>query len=159
MELASKLDVADGYNSEILDKANQYIENNDSLLKFVDQAYWKTCKNLEKNNRNNILPLIVLGSWVESMHFLVKNAEGTAQEDGIYKELYNQKENLINMINYFNDLNKSAETPELKNEMKNWQTRLEKILVGFNEIDVNKSTEQYNRIISQIEGLRVDLIK
>jgi len=159
IDLAHKLDIEEGYNSELMDKAYKNLENNDSLIKFASEAYWKTCTNLEKDKRNNILPLVVLGSWIESMHVLAKVSIGSTSENGINNQLYGQKEHLISLISYFNDISKAESNSNLKNSIKKWLNKLEKIHARYNEIDDSKRNDRYKNLIAQIEELRTEMIE
>jgi hypothetical protein len=157
IDISNKLDIIEGYNSSFLDRANHNLDNNDSLIQIASEAYMRTCKVLERMNRNNILPLIVLGSWIESIHFLVRNSAGSNASDELYKELYNQKETLDNIIIYFNDINVNSDSPDLKKEMKKWLIRLRQIQGKYNEIDISKGNDQFKNVIFQIEGLRMEI--
>jgi hypothetical protein len=163
IELAHKLDIEDGYNSNLLDKAYKNIDNTDSLNYVAGEAYLRTCTNLEKNNRTNILPLVVLGSWIESMHIMAKSSLGSKQESGLFKDLYNQKEHLKSLILYFNDVISTPDKTGLTEDMKKWLKKLELILEKYNEIDAsdmnNLGVDQLKSIIFQIEDLRSIIIE
>jgi len=163
IELAHKLDIEDGYNSNLLDKAYKNIDNTDSLNYVAGEAYWRTCTNLEKNNRTNILPLIVLGSWTESVHIMAKASIGSSMEAGLFKELYNQKEHLKSLILYFNDVISNPDKTGLTGDMKKWLKKLELIFEKYNEINASEmnslGVDQLKNIIFQIEDLRSMMIE
>jgi len=163
IELAHKLDVDEGYNSKILDKAYKNLENPDSLNQIASEAYWKTCTSLEKNNRDNILPLIIMSSWIESVYTLSKASAGSSPEDGLYSEMYNQKENLANLIVYFNDVITTQKESELSSILAKWLKNMEQLLAKYNEIevvDISKvDIQQLENIILQIENFRSLMIE
>ncbi|MBN1252066.1 MAG: hypothetical protein JXA16_08010, partial [Bacteroidales bacterium] len=100
IELAHELDITEGYDEKVLDRTYDNIENNDSLSNIAEEAYWKTCNYLEKNKKINILPFIIVGSWLESMHILTESSKNITDKKLIYAEIYNQKESLKNLIFY-----------------------------------------------------------
>ncbi len=163
IELAHKLDIEDGYSTNLLDKAYKNIENSDSLNYIAGEAYWKTCTNLEKNDRTNILPLIVMSSWLESMHTLSKASIGSSSETGLFIELDNQKENLVNLIAYFKDVISTQKKSELTEVLEKWANKLDQILAKYNEIKTtdksNLGIEQFENVIFQIEDLRSQIIE
>lgn len=162
IDLAHKLDIEKGYNSKVLDRAYDNISNNDSLSEIAAEAYLKTCNSLEENNTTNILPFIVLGSWLESVHILTQASLGSTPEDGLFLELFSQKEHLIGMINYLSDAVKSAQNTAEHNEMKIMLEKLKQIQQEFNKINATSPDKleisQFKDIILLIDEMRQQII-
>jgi len=161
-ELAGKLEISEGYDNKMVDRASRNIDDNDSINKLAREAYWRTCNYLEKNNKTYVLPLIILGSWIESVHVLVNTSIGTKTEDGLYKDIYLQKEVVSNLTAYFNDAILKEENPQYKLSLTNWLGKLQKVKTDFDLIineDVNKiDMEQLKKIIVTLEELRSEIV-
>lgn len=161
IDLAYKLNIEEGYESELLDKAYDNIENNDTLSKIASNAYLKTCTTLEKSNRENVLPFIVLGSWVESVYVLSHACMGSVPEDGIFLKLYEQKDHLEGLIAYFKDIQSSENNTE-KEEVQAKLMKLEKLKEEYNKIELSESevpgAEKLKDVIIAIQELRAELI-
>jgi len=162
IDLAHKLDIEKGYNSKVLDRAYDNINNNDSLSEIAAEAYLKTCNSLEENNTLNILPFIVLGSWLESVHILTQASLGSLPEDGLFEELYNQKEHLVGMINYLNDAVKASQNTSEQNEMKTLLEKLKQLQAKYNKINASDpgkpGIDQFKDIIFLINEMRQQII-
>jgi hypothetical protein len=163
IELANKLDIEDGYNSNTLDRAYKNIDNEDSLSNIVGESYWRTCSTLEKSKRDNILPMIVIGSWIESMHVLTRNCIGSSPESGIFTELYKQQAHLDKIIVYLNDVLKEIKTPNAKIDLEAMLNRLNLIKGKYQEIDPSNPNDfglgQFKDVIFQIEDIRNSMLE
>ncbi len=161
IDLTYKLNIEEGYESELLDRAYDNIDNNDTLSKIASNAYHKTCTALEKSKRENVLPFIVLGSWVESVYILTHACKGSKPEDGIYDELYGQKKHLEGLITYFNDILNSENNTE-KEEIKSKLLKLKKLKREYDKIDFSDTekpkAEKLKEVIILIQELRADLV-
>lgn len=161
-ELAGKLDISEGYDNRMIDRASRNIDDSDSISKLAREAYWRTCNYLEKNNKTYVLPLIILGSWIESVHVLVNTSLGTKKEDGLYKEIYLQKEVVSNLTTYFSDVILKEENPQYKLSLTNWLAKLQKVQADFDLIineDVNSiDMEKLKKIIVTLEELRSEIV-
>jgi hypothetical protein len=162
IELAHKLNIQDGYNSSTLDRAYENIDNEDSLAYIVGESYWRTCSNLEKNKRDNILPMVVIGSWIESMHILTRACIDSPPESDMFNELFLQMKHLEKLIAYTNDALNSMENSDSKIEISKVAGMLNPIqekyqlLDGKNPSDLSLS--QFKDIIFLIENLRNTMI-
>lgn len=90
IELAGDLDITEGYNENVLNRTYDNLNNNDTLCFIAAEAYWVTCRHLEKNNKINILPYIIVGSWLESQYIFANIVEKDMSDSPLYEEFYNQ---------------------------------------------------------------------
>jgi hypothetical protein len=163
IDLANKLNIQDGYNSTTLDRAYKNLNNSDSLPYIISESYWKTCVVLEKTKRDNILPMIVGGSWIESMHILSRNCIGSKQGSTVYVELYNQLRHLENMILFLDDASKDMKVTGSKTEISLLSKKLGSIKQKYQSIDgtdpSNFNLAQFKDVIFQIEDLRNSMLE
>ncbi len=161
IDLAYKLNIEQGYESQLLDKAYDHIDNNDTLSKIASNAYLKTCITLEESNRENILPFIVLGSWVESVYILSRACLGSSQEQGVFIELYEQKKHLDGIIAYFNDMLNSNNDIG-KDEIKAMLKTLNELKEEYNKIEQtnvqNLDADKLKNVIVLVQEMRSKLI-
>lgn len=163
IELANKLDIQDSYNSKTLDRAYDNLNNEDSLSYIAGESYWKSCSNLERNKRANILPFVIVGSWVESMHILTRNCIGSPPETGLFIELFQQLKHLDKLIAFLSDTSSGVESSGSKAEIENMLIRLKSIQEKYNKIDSSNvaalGLSQFKDVIFQIEDFRNTMLE
>jgi hypothetical protein len=52
----------------VYERMNNNMENRDSLLQIVSEAYWSLNGYLKKDGREEISALVIAGGWVEGLH-------------------------------------------------------------------------------------------
>ena len=163
IELAHKLNIQDGYNSKTLDRAYENIDNEDSLSYIAGESYYRTCSILEKEKRDNILPLVVIGSWIESMHILSKACLDSPAESGLFEEFYTQMKHLEKLLNYTNDALNGMQHSDSKAEILKVVELMNSIQEKFKLIENASPSEigaaQFKDVISQIEYLRNTMLE
>jgi len=161
IDLAYKLNIEEGYESELLDEAYDNIDNTNTLSRIASDAYLRTCTTLEATNRENVLPFIVLGSWLESIYILSHACVGSSPKDGIFIELYEQKKHLEGMITYLNDI-LNSENNNGKDEIKSMLQMLKKLQAEYNKVDSTNldslDVEKLKGVIVVIQEIRSKLI-
>ena len=159
IELAQELDITKGYNEQVLDRSYDNIENNDSLSIIAKQAYRKTCDYLEKNEKINILPFTIVGSWIESMYILTEYTKITKGKKLIYKEIYKQKVSLKNLIDYLHEVMNDSNAFIVNADIQEIIDSLKLLKKEFNDIknendltSYDKQFEQINLLITKFRG-------
>jgi len=157
IELAQELDITRGYNEQVLDRSYDNIENNDSLSIIAKQAYKTTCEYLEENEKINILPFTIVGSWIESMFILTEYSIKSENKKPIYLEIYKQQESLKNLTNYLHNVMADSnafivndDIQEIINTLKLLQTEFDKI----DDKDITNFDKQFIEINSIIVKFR-----
>lgn len=109
--LAEELQLSAAFERKTIERIEENLSNEDSLLHILSKVYRNTDRYLKENNRNNIGVLVLTGGWVESVYFLAQISELT-QSDAIMTRLGEQKyplENLIKILTpYYNDSDQYA---------------------------------------------------
>jgi hypothetical protein len=111
-ELADGLSISGAFDKSFIERFENNINKQDSLLSIVQDAY-RTGDNFLKNNKQkNISALILTGGWIESMYFAVSiNAIETNER--IVERIGEQKQSLETIISILKDYN----TNEMNNEL------------------------------------------
>ncbi len=135
IELAQELDITKGYNEEVLDRTYDNIENNDTLSTIANQAYKTTCNYLEENEKINILPFTIVGSWIEGMYILTENIHNSKKKELIFIEIYNQKESLNNLINYLHQAMTDSNAFIINDDIQEIIKQLKQLKNEFNKIE------------------------
>jgi hypothetical protein len=98
-QLADQLGVTSAFNNETMDRIETNIENRDSLLEIISDAFYTIDGYLKENNRQNISALVITGGWIEGLYLATKVTQDSkvAPED-LKKRIADQKYSLGDLI-------------------------------------------------------------
>lgn len=96
-KLSQELGIDDALQVEIIDKIENNIDNEDSLLYYLTGTYRQFDSYLKKNNRKDIGVLIITGGWIESLYILSHSAVNSKNRQ-LINRLGEQKHPLDNLI-------------------------------------------------------------
>lgn len=96
-KLSQELDIDDALQVDIIDKIENNIDNQDSLLLYLTGTYRQFDSYLKRNNRKDIGVLIITGGWIESLYILSHSAVDSKNRV-LINRLGEQKHPLDNLI-------------------------------------------------------------
>jgi hypothetical protein len=114
--LAKSIGVSNSFDENMGDRMTSNQENRDSTLSIISQAFKTANITLRKNNRPGTSTLLVVGAWVEGIYIACKTAKETNSEP-IVKEIFAQKESLINLIELVRSSNISPNANYIINDL------------------------------------------
>lgn len=95
-------------------RAEKNMDNKDSLLKIIDEIYVRGDGYLRTNDRVQTATYIFVGSWVEAIYIVCKQAEvekDATKKANINKQLWDQRfylKNLVDLLSEFKDKKENA---------------------------------------------------
>lgn len=96
-KLSQELGIQNALQVDIIDKIENNIDNQDSLLYYLTGTYRQFDSYLKSNNRKDIGVLIITGGWIESIYILSNNAVNSKNRQ-LINRLGEQKHPLDNLI-------------------------------------------------------------
>ncbi|MBN2669684.1 MAG: hypothetical protein JXR60_10695 [Bacteroidales bacterium] len=132
---AEELQLSGAFDMNTIQRVENNLGNEDSLLFILSKAYRNTDKYLKDNNRQDIGVLVITGGWIESLFFLAQVAQETQNEE-VIRRLGEQKyplENLIKILSPF--YNSSDQHVELIDALVD-------LAYVFDGIDINYTYEE-----------------
>jgi hypothetical protein len=98
-QLADQLGVTSAFNNETMDRIETNIENRDSLLEIISDAFYTIDGYLKENNRQNISALVITGGWIEGLYLATKiTQDSKTAPDDLKKRIADQKYSLGDLI-------------------------------------------------------------
>ncbi|MBI4647526.1 MAG: hypothetical protein HY738_13290 [Bacteroidia bacterium] len=174
-QISKEIGIPEEKISNTLGKAEQYMENKDSLLNIIQDAYLTADDYLKENDRNSIAALIYFGAWTEAVYIAVnlyqKNnsnkehlsmyiAEQKFSLNNLHKLLKNSYDNdeIYHYILMVNRLKKVFDDIQIyvSDTTANIDTLKKVITVGKTEVKI--TPEQIIEIIKAIRRIRNDII-
>lgn len=112
--LAGELEILDHIDSKLVSRLSSNVSNRDSVLRLSSQFFHSADKYLKNNKRSDLAGLILLGGWVESIHFALDAATTNPE---IRKRVGEQKHACASLTNLLIEANMPA-LEQLTSEMK-----------------------------------------
>lgn len=98
-QLADQLGVTSAFNNETMDRIETNIENRDSLLEIISDAFYTIDGYLKENNRQNISALVITGGWIEGLYLATKiTKDSKSAPEDLKKRIADQKYSLGDLI-------------------------------------------------------------
>lgn len=133
-KLAEELNIAIGYSEAMVDRFQMNMDNHDSLYHLSNTIYWRTCNYLEENEDVNILPFIIVGSWLESVYLTIYSFENAAENNKVIEQVAAQKQAVDNLIEYLYQtmldmkvFNVNADIQRMSNHLKDLKVSYDKL--------------------------------
>jgi len=157
--LARELGFSEGFNEIYYSRLEKNAENKDSLMRIAEESYWKACNYLEEQNKNNILPFIIYGGWIEALHILVNIEKDSENKELIKKQILNQKTAISNVIKYLYDVMIESTAYYYNTDIDIIIKELKIIEKLYNDYETNKSPKVYEKLKSKILEIRKNKIE
>jgi len=173
--LASGLGINGAFGSATVSRVEANMENRDSLLEIISDAFWTADSYLKENDRPNTSALIIVGGWVEGLYIASVVAESTGNPD-ITTRIGEQKLSLQNLIDLLQSYGKDESTEFILNDLKSLKeiydgvqftkTKVETktdsktqitTIGGSSNISISK--EQLKTISAKIQSIRNNIIQ
>ncbi|MFA6401318.1 MAG: hypothetical protein WCX31_06790 [Salinivirgaceae bacterium] len=110
-KLTTQLQIPEDAGAETINRIEENIGNRDSIFQIISETYSEADGYLKENDRELTAALILIGGWVEGMHFAV-NLQSNQNNQALISSIAEQKyslENLISLIEEYKDNGAFAE--------------------------------------------------
>ncbi|MBQ3691488.1 MAG: hypothetical protein II937_16695 [Bacteroidales bacterium] len=154
-KIADRLEISEGFTYKSIERIENNIASADSLSFIANESYWKACNYLDENEKNNILPFVIYGGWVESQYLTIASNDLKATKAKILE----QKEGLENLINYLYEVMVESSAFYYNYDLKAIILKLNNIKGVYDKIPGKEIDPQlYNDISVKITAMRNELI-
>ncbi|MBR4267754.1 MAG: hypothetical protein IKQ46_17080 [Bacteroidales bacterium] len=154
-KIADRLDISEGFTYKSIERIENNIASADSLSFIANESYWKACNYLDENEKNNILPFVIYGGWVESQYLTIKSNDLKSTKAIILE----QKQGLVNLIDYLYEVMIESTAFYYNYDIKAIILKLNNIKNVYDKIPGEDIDPQlYKDISSKIASMRSELI-
>jgi hypothetical protein len=175
-KLADAIGITGAFTPEAVDRLEKNVNNKDSLLQIVSDAYLSADSYLKENERASTSSLIIAGGWIEGLYIATKIAAKEGKDGQVSKRIAEQKlvlNNLISLIESYpseqaladvllqlNDLKQSFSgiTGESKNTTATTNDAAQQTTIG-NDGSITITPEILADISSKVAKIRTSIIK
>jgi len=150
-KISDELSIKSSYGLQLINRLESNITNKDSIIFITNNAYYETCKNLDEQQKNNILPFVVFGGWLETLNILAKCS---ITDTTIINMAMG---NIDKLINFLNDAKIETSAYHFQKEIDNIIASLERLNKKYHK---NKEQGTINKInlFDELEKIRKDIL-
>ncbi len=128
-KLAKDLGVQDAINDDVYNRINDNMDNRDSLLAIVSDAYWSLNGYLKEGDREDVSALVIAGGWVEGLY--LASQHWTPDNNELRQRIAEQKYSLKDLSDLLSSYEGSEYLGSVIEDMK-------AIQAIFDDVKVNK---------------------
>lgn len=133
--LAEKLGIENAISEETITRAEENIDNRDSMLTIISDMFYELEEYLAENDKDDISALVIGGGWIEGLYLATQTFNEKKPNQDILNRIAEQKLSLGNLIKFI-DQYKEAE------DVKGLYADLLKIEAAYAPIVVEKESTE-----------------
>ena len=147
-KLSQELGIQNALQVDIIDKIENNIDNQDSLLHYLTGTYRQFDSYLKSNNRKDIGVLIITGGWIESIYILSNNAVNSKNRQ-LINRLGEQKHPLDNLIEILSPFYyKSKEFSVLIDDLVDLAYEFDGIIFSYSYYDSEVQEDKQHTLVN-----------
>ncbi len=105
-KMADGLGVTAAFNGETLERMEKNMNNRDSLMLIINDAFWVADGYLKENGQDNLSALIIAGGWIEGLYLGAQSLNKENPDKELMQKIAEQKHsinNLLALLGTYND--------------------------------------------------------
>jgi len=152
-KIADDLGLLDGFDEKLVISLEKNITNPDSTYQITNNSYFYAVKFLEQRNLSDIIPLVLTGSWIETVNTISKSIKKFDKKDPLVKRLIDEQYSLENLLSIY-------ETFNVAEIYKKYYDILKNLHSFYLQIDNEKgiTNRDFEKITNEIKKLRAIII-
>jgi uncharacterized protein YjgD (DUF1641 family) len=136
--LADGLGVINAFDVETMERIEDNMNNRDSLMALINEAFWITDAHLKGNGQDHLAGLIITGGWIEGLYLGTKTLDKAKPNQVLMQRIADQKyslNSLVDLLGMYDD----EGVVEVSKKLKTLQLVYNKIGVKTGETTVSES--------------------
>ncbi|HOU99148.1 MAG TPA: hypothetical protein PLP65_09920 [Bacteroidales bacterium] len=150
-KMADELGLTEGFDEKIVKRIDQNMSNSDSLYQISNDSYATAVRFLEQQGKEDLLPLMVTGAWIESVNLAIKSVPKFDANNEIVVRIADQGLLLENILELFQYVKDDPEFKEIMDKLLDLQQSYDKLL---DNTDVAITQKQYEEIVMKVKAIR-----
>lgn len=173
--LANEIGLGNAFNDELANKISESLGDEGKMLELVSEAYKTADDYLKENKKDDVASLVIVGGWLESLHFACGAAEATGNQL-LVERIADQKNVLKTILAMLKQYRDNEDYDDLAVELEDLQTIFDGITYTYAFVepitdegqkvtkisckhDVSISPEQVAEISALVKSIRNDIIE
>ena len=169
--LADGLGVTAAFSPETIERIEENMNNRDSMMIIVNDAFWTCDAYLKENGQNDLSALIIIGGWVEGLYLGSSSIDRNNPSEELMGKIADQKFSLNNLLGLLETYD-NEEVNKLRDQLNSLKVVFDKVeegdgattvsgdetpVIGGTSLKYNKET--IFEIADQAKIIRNEIIK
>lgn len=150
-KIADELGLTEGFDESIVKRIDQNMSNSDSLYQISNDSYSTAVRFLEQQGKEDMLPLMITGAWIESVNLAIKSVPKFDANNEVVVRIADQGLLLENILELFQYSKDNPDFKEIMDKLLDLQQSYDKLL---DNTDVAITQKQYDEIVAKIKAIR-----
>ena len=125
-KLSDGLGITAAFDAETMERIEENMNNRDSLMIIINDAFWITDAHLKENGQNHLSALIITGGWIEGLYLGTAALNKDAPDDKLMQRIADQKYSLNNLVELLGSYD-NAEVDDVAQKIRTLQMVYDKI--------------------------------
>ena len=152
-QLSDELNVTTNFNVDLAREVERHIDNKDTLISIISQAFHDTYSFLVNNGKDDISVLVLAGTWIEGLYLTSMVATTSMHPVDLLQIVANQRESLSTLVSLLEQHSEgSADVAKMRQ-------LLEPIVLLYSKVGDTVSEAQAIQISDTVEQIRNQLVK
>ncbi len=139
--LSNDLNIFPGDMEDLIERADENIGNNDSIIAYSNEVFFNIIENLEDMENKNIVALVSAGAYVESMHIAFQSVDHYSADNSIIRQIAELRYPLKNLLDQASLVSDDSDVKSILNDIQEINDEFDKLVTKGAEIQV-KQDEQ-----------------
>jgi hypothetical protein len=160
-KMATELNILNVFNEKITTRMESNMNNKDSLLTIISEAYLATDHYLYENQMQSVSAAVLVGSWIEGLYIATRLRSAEGESDIIISKISEQQPSLKSLLGLLKDC-KEIELSQIKD-------KLIKVEEYYNEVKVETAADStktttmsnatFKKIKAAINNIRTTIVE
>lgn len=133
--LAERLGIENAIKDETITRAEENIDNRDSMLNIISDMFYELEEYLAENDKDDISALVIGGGWIEGLYLACMTVNEKKPNQDILNRIAEQKFSLSNLVKF-------VEQYKENEDVKGLHEDLLRIEAAFADITVEKQSTE-----------------
>jgi hypothetical protein len=140
-KLAEALGIENAINENTIARAQDNVENKDSMLNIISEMFWELHDYLDENDKLDITAFVIVGGWVEGLFLATQTVDEKKPNMEIVQKVGDLKFSLDHLIGLLNSYEKNENIDAVIADMNEFKKVYDKLEVKKEPTSVKQEGE------------------
>lgn len=163
-DLANEISLSEVFTQDFIERVDENISEEDSVLKYLTEAYWKANMELKEDDRESVAGLLAAGGWMEGMYIATHLINPANPSDVVAERIAEQGTTLKQLLKFLMSFKDDKNLHDIIQDLERVEKLFDKVEVETIRTESTKdengiSTVGKKKVYTFPNGLLEEIIK